>query len=676
MPQTNTPLQPFNPTNIPQSLKAMPRWAPWQAVWSSKRNKYDKIPYHANGYGLSTAKPEKWMTFEVALAALRANPKRYDGLGLVLTGIKGLVGTDLDGCIHNGVVADWAKDIVDNLGSYTEVSPSGKGLRVFNLGAQDRDWNNHDVGIEVYGGNDARFLTITGQHVPGTPKFVRGAPANALAMLEAQYAKERVKATVLDLNMPELLDDLALPDVSELGLPYRTTDFLLEGTCKRDRSDEVHAAGIALYAAGLSDAQVFSVLCNNQFAMECALDHRRQDPERAAMYLWREQCLKTKPKAASRVASMDDFEDVSTTKDAAGAGSGEGVNSTHTPGPEKTKAKGRFAFVQAADYLKRDPVVWAVKGVLPQAEMGAIYGESGAGKSFLALDLAMAIARGVPWRGHKVKQGSVAYVCAEGAGGFALRVQAYCEFHGVDIATLPLYILGDAPNLLEKTDVKEVVGELKALGKLSVVFVDTMAQVTPGANENSGEDMGRVLAHGKAMHRALKAMIMWVAHAGKDTGKGLRGWSGIKGALDVEICTERAGEHRAATVTKMKDGQGEGKEYGFALDTVVLGKDEDGDDITSCVLKVGALPAAKEVPEKNVWQKHVLDAANSLFDLTGSGATLEQVLAEVKAQVPRDVSDKKDRRPQYVKNAFQKLLEEGVLREVNGLVAPRTCFTE
>jgi putative DNA primase/helicase len=201
MAQPKTPaLQPFCAEKIPKSLKDMPRWAPWKAVWNEKRNKYDKIPYRADApaYGLSTARPDSWFSFDKALAAYLNNPGAFSGLGLVLTGVKGLVGTDLDNCITNGVVADWAQDIVSDLASYTEISPSGNGLRVFNTGTQEKDWNNHDVGIEVYGGNDARFLTVSGQHLDGTPTDIADVRGGVLQAMESQYAKVRVKATVID----------------------------------------------------------------------------------------------------------------------------------------------------------------------------------------------------------------------------------------------------------------------------------------------------------------------------------------------------------------------------------------------------------------------------------------------------------------------------------------------
>ena len=114
MTQTTPDLPPigrvFNGSNIPPELKAMRRWAVWKAIWNDSRQKYDKIPYDARHYGLSTKKVSDWGDYESAAATLALNPTRYAGLGFVLTGVKDVVGIDLDNCRQdNGQIAPWAR---------------------------------------------------------------------------------------------------------------------------------------------------------------------------------------------------------------------------------------------------------------------------------------------------------------------------------------------------------------------------------------------------------------------------------------------------------------------------------------------------------------------------------------------------------------------------------------
>ena len=650
------------PANIPDDLKARPRWACWRAEWTSKRGKWDKIPVHPSGYGLSTKRPDAWVSYDAAMAAYQANPRGLAGVGYLMTGDAGVVGIDLDGCVAANTIAPWAQEIVDAVASYTEISPSGNGLRIFTHGATSYDWTNHDTGIEVYAGHTPRFLTVTGHRLKRSIDTIGDALPGVLDGLAKRYARERETATVISLAMPDLLDELVLPTLDEIDVPYRTRDFLTEGSTGADRSRDLFTAAVDLFVAGLDDATVLSLLALNPHAMGIALDHRRQDHDRALMYLWVEHTQKAKARAAPRVASADDFEDVTPTE--APAAPAKAPTPTDKP---------RFTFTQAAEYIaQRKPLPWLVKRVLPHAEVGVIFGESGAGKSFFALDLVTAVAQGAAWRGNQTAQGTVAYVCAEGAGGFALRLKAMSEFHGVDLATLPLHVLADAPSLLEKKDVIDLVASLRQLPGLVLVVIDTLAQVTAGANENGGEDMGRALGHCRTINHATKAMVLLVAHAGKDISRGIRGWSGIKGALDVEILVEKSGKHRAATITKVKDGEGEGDEHPFTLEGVVLGQDEDGDDITSCVVKASAaLPkAVRKAEPKGAVQKLVLRVAEGLTDLPGDtiqGTLLDAVVDEL----PVPDEGKRDNRRRDAMRALEALVASGHVSVAGGFVNVR-----
>ena len=660
-PKAQTPLLPFLAGGVPQYLKALPRWAPWEAVWNAKRGKYDKIPYspHQPLYRLSTAQPERWGTFEKALAAYHANPTKFAGLGLVVTNLKGVVSLDYDNCVTDGQIAPWAAEVVGELATYTEISPSGVGVRQFSLGAQDEDWTNHDIGIEVYGGNDARFLTVSGQRVDGAPQDVCSAPEGVLPALQARYAREKTKATIIDLQMPELLADDNLPIIDDLEIPPSAKDFLLYGTTRGDNSAELHATAVSLYSSGLDHQMVFSMLVSNPHTMGVALSHRRDDHDKALHYLWREQCLKGKPKARPMVASLDDFEDIS-------EGSSGESQAPNAPKPKKH----RFTFQQAAQYVQRAPTKWLIKNILPLADVGAAFGESGAGKSFAVIDMAMCIAQGKPWAGHDVAQGTVAYICAEGAGGFTKRLHAWADYYMEDLARLPMHVLGDAPNFLQVDDVKDIISSVKAIGQVKLVVVDTLAQVTAGGNENSGEDMGKALAHCKKLAQATGAMVLLVAHSGKNADRGLRGWSGIKGALDVEMQVERSGDYRAVTVTKMKDGEGEGVELAFSLESVVVGQDEDGDDITSCVPKFGqgkVAQAKRKAPIKGVWQQTLMRQLDTLTDLSGAPTTSQLIDASV-AQMPAE-DGKRDRRREQFLRALEALVAADQVGIANGLVA-------
>jgi hypothetical protein len=643
-------LKPYDGRSIPQALKEHKRWAPWIALWNDKRQKYDKVPRRADvpEYGLSTADPSRWFTFAAALATFRRESPPLAGVGYVMTGAHGIVGVDLDDCIADGQLAPWAREVVDALRSYTEISPSGRGLRIFVQG-EVTDWMNHTVGIEVYGGTAPRFLTITGEHLVGTPLDVLAAPAGALGTLHARYGPP--PKTPVDVgDMPDLLDELVLPDVAALELPYQARDFLDGGEAGEDRSRTLHATGVALYQAGLADDEVLSVLAANPFAMEVALDHRGQDPDRALLYLWREHCGKAKGKAGSRIASAEDFDVVTSPATAAAPPAPKGM---------------RFRVLPAAEFMQRSPAAWLVKGLLPQAGLAVVFGESGSGKTFFILDVVGAIARGVEWRGRRVKPGRAIYVCAEGEAGFRNRLQAYCQFHGLE--DLPLGVIPDAPNLLEKGDVKDLLASVKAHGQVDIIVLDTFAQVMPGGNENSGEDVGRALAHCRALHRATGALVVLVHHAGKDASKGARGWSGLRAAADAEIEIERNENARTARITKLKDAE-DGSEFGFRLNGVELGTDEDGELITSCVVAHGEVERKRAAPKGDI-QKLVTRVAEEMLDLAETITTSELIDAVVD-QMPFDKAEgKRDKRREHALRALESLSANGRLSTAGGNVS-------
>ena len=315
----------------------------------------------------------------------------------------------------------------------------------------------------------------------------------------------------------------------------------------------------------------------------------------------------------------------------------------------------RFHVYGAGEFSSGPPVDWIVRGVLPRAELAVIYGESGSGKSFLTLDLCAAITRGLPWREKRTTKGRVVYVCAEGAGGFKARLKAYAAKHGVGFAEMPA-VVPDAPNLLEQADAAALYGAIVKWGKPDVIVIDTLSATTPGGNENSGEDMGRVVSHCKLLHKKTGALVVLIHHSGKDATKGARGWSGLRAAADAEIEVTRNGDFRTATVTKLKDA-GDFEQFSFKLDIVSLGVDLDGEPVSSCVVEhvdsapvdVGRKPVLKGLP------KLVHD---TLAIMAPSGTcNVEDLIDGVKAKLPK--GDGRDIRRQTVITAIGRSLIPG-----------------
>jgi putative DNA primase/helicase len=161
---------PVLPEAIPEQLKVLPQWVTWRYVWREDLHKHDKPPKQARtGRAASTTDPKTWATFADALSAYER--RDLDGIGLVVIEENEWVGVDLDHCRdpETGEIAPWAWAIVRRMNTYTEVSPSGTGLRLW-LKGKRRKQGRRKGPIEVY--SWGRYLTMTGWHLEGTPRTI------------------------------------------------------------------------------------------------------------------------------------------------------------------------------------------------------------------------------------------------------------------------------------------------------------------------------------------------------------------------------------------------------------------------------------------------------------------------------------------------------------------------
>lgn len=335
------------------------------------------------------------------------------------------------------------------------------------------------------------------------------------------------------------------------------------------------------------------------------------------------------------------------------------------------KAKTRFKSEPLAAFAQRPGIAWLIKHVLPRTGLAVIYGAPGSGKSFFALDMVATVARGSEWRGRKVRKGRAMYIAAEGSGGFASRGRAYLQAHG--LTEIDLRVIGEAPNFFTGTgDEKHIAEEVRACGGADVIVIDTLSASSAGADENTGKDMNLIVGRMNKLQAATGALVVLVHHSGKDESKGARGWSGLKAAVDVEIEVSRPDDEepgRVARITKQKDGES-GAAFGFELEMVELGLDEDGDPIRSCVVK-----ATDQIPTKRAktagvaaerrprgqWKRMAFDMAKERGTVS-----IEDVVEKVAAEMPAPEPDKRDQRRGNARRDIDALIRDGFLETTGG----------
>jgi hypothetical protein len=157
---------------IPADLIVRNRWVTWTYEADPQRpDRPRKVPKNARtGRNASTTNAATWTDYATAAAAAAA--RQHAGVGFVFVADDDLVGIDLDDCINDdGELTTWAAEIVAAMDSYTEISPSGRGLKIWIYGTLTD--NVRTPSIEIY--QHGRYFTVTGRAWPGTPNTVRGA---------------------------------------------------------------------------------------------------------------------------------------------------------------------------------------------------------------------------------------------------------------------------------------------------------------------------------------------------------------------------------------------------------------------------------------------------------------------------------------------------------------------
>jgi putative DNA primase/helicase len=152
---------PYNFNEIPAELKALPQWILWK---SEKRNgKPTKVPYQANGEMAQANNRRTWSTFATAVKFYLQG--EYDGIGFVFSRQDNYIGIDIDKCVTDEKTNAFATEVIDTLDSYTEFSPSGKGIHIIVKGNLPQNVigtgrKNTKHGLEIY--SYGRYFTFTG----------------------------------------------------------------------------------------------------------------------------------------------------------------------------------------------------------------------------------------------------------------------------------------------------------------------------------------------------------------------------------------------------------------------------------------------------------------------------------------------------------------------------------
>jgi RecA-family ATPase len=268
-------------------------------------------------------------------------------------------------------------------------------------------------------------------------------------------------------------------------------------------------------------------------------------------------------------------------------------------------AKLGLAWQWAHDIKPKMSANWLIRGLLGASTLAVAHGHSGCGKTFIILDMGLHISTGWEWNGHKVQQGLVAYVAAEGGSAFLRRVEAWKQHHQTN-ERIPFAILPEALALFGDTNaVQPLIDSVLDLSAECghpprLIVIDTLSKTFSG-RENSDELAGYV-ANCQRIVNATGATVLIIHHRPKDSESSEpRGHSSLKAGVDTVLLVEATSPKRITTV-KQKDGE-EGDKVSFDLRSVEIGRDDEGEPVTSCVVEIVQHHAAPIDPKTRTISK-------------------------------------------------------------------------
>lgn len=672
MPNVATIAPQHRSIEVPDELQALPGWLIWRYEQHPGEPKPRKVPYYVDGgrrYGVQGSPQDRGKLTTFAMARDEAMKRGFDGIGLALMPDWGVTALDFDKCVGpNGAMPHEIVEIIGD--TYSEYSPSGEGVRAFvrgNLGNHKSHAEGDRYGFETFNTNG--FVTITGRHTPyceimGLENTIAPASDYVIDLAGRRF----VRSSSVSADDPA---DFMIGHEPKLNLTVERMQELL-GALDADmgREDWIKV-GMALHHECEGDDTGFELW--DEWSAEGStypgtegLRGQWESFDRRAGNGHRQVTMATVLKMVKQVGgstTVNPFK--ATTADDLRRVVAESadifpVSTTGGTPPEYT---GKFPMFHAAEVAARPPGKWWIKGLIPEARIGAIFGAPGSGKSFCVIDLMAHLSLGWDWRGMKTRKGRVLYVAAEGGAGVGKRIKAWCQHHNVPETALDITILLVAPNIMLRDDIEELVVAINAAGGFAHIVLDTYAQVTPGANENTAEDMGLALSHCAAIGDTTDAQLLLVHHAGKDASKGARGWSGINAALDysIEVTRDPDTNYREMRVTKMKDGE-DGMRYAFKLDVLEVDMDDDGDAITSCVAVAADLAkgGAEDAPRKGVKKlgrvaTHILETIETQIDPFVPDMAINDFIQLCADGMPAPEPGKRDIRRQDVQRSLKSL---------------------
>lgn len=605
----------LNYSGIPEDLKKLPQWVVHM----------DKVPHSpSTGYPASVTNPTTWGTFDEACAAVQNG--RFHGIGFVFTESDPFLGVDFDHCLADGILDSWVKQKVDSLHSYTELSPSGTGLHVICRGVLPGK-SIKTKGAEMY--DKSRYFTFTG-NIYGS----RGTIREAGLEINNLYRELAHKPQKLPKQSTRALGSAKLQDAE-----------LLEKACSAQNGNlfrSLFSGDLSLYGGDHSRADM--AMCNllaywtngdidrmDRLFRQSGLMREKWDRRQSGSTYGRLQLEKAVAEMGARY-DPDKYRHQQTLQD---------FSDESKPMPNG------LSVIKAADLAVKNlpPVRFFVDGMLPQG-LALLSAPPKYGKSWLVLDLCLAVARGLPFLDRQTQACGCLYLALEDSEN-RLKSRMLKLLPGSSIPQNFSFCLA-APDLANGL-IDQLENYLIQNPDTGMIVIDTLQKIRGPSSRSEGaykydyREMGQI----KAFADKHNILVLLVHHLRKmaddsDPHNRISGTNGIMGAADTSLVLSRA--KRTDTKTTLS----------------ITGRDVDSEDLVlkfdtdSCRWKVEGTPEdmQREQSHRKYLEKPLVQVIRTLvFRNNGKWRGRMKALNEASASILGD-----------------QLLEDNELRKYPGML--------
>ena len=477
---------------IPEYLRRLPQWVVWKLEKSARRSKPAKVPYSGKwpSKRVDVTSKSSYCSFEEACRTLTEDPT-VNGVGFVVTSEDDVIGIDLDECIlENGDISETALEFVGRLDGYTEVSPSGRGIRSFVRGKLPPGTKNRAGPIEVY--ENERFLTVTGISIHGSR--IPSAQTEIELLVEKYLGSRKVPQTRLRIDSaPQMTNARVLQKARKAWNGREFSQLFNLGDTSRYESESEASMALLLMLAFWTGghAQQMDEIFRTSKLMRPKWDERRGDST------WGMQQIEKAIQQCSEFYTA-------------------GKNSV-----ENRPRRGRL--VQLSE-IETEEVKMLVEPFIPDNSMTFIQGDPSTGKSWMTGHLAARVSRGLDFfkdEPNEFGPRNVLFLNAEDDAGMTTRPRL--ERVGADCSKIYIEALPtlDDSNVEDwKTIQVQNLEQMKIYleeSQAKVVIIDPIQAFLTDQDMNRANDIRSVLAPFDRLARKMNVAIVAVQHFNKST---------------------------------------------------------------------------------------------------------------------------------------------------------------